>query len=74
MNFIAVCDKYDNSLKTEKPPDLVLDFTQTGITSETVKSFTHALALPTVSASYGQEDDLRYTPQNCSPHPHPSEP
>ncbi|XP_034234147.1 ionotropic receptor 25a isoform X1 [Thrips palmi] len=55
----ALCEKYDNSLKTEKPPDLVLDFTQTGVTSETVKSFTHALALPTVSASYGQEDDLR---------------
>ncbi|KAJ1526273.1 hypothetical protein ONE63_009427 [Megalurothrips usitatus] len=55
----ALCDKYDTALKTEKPPDLVLDFTQTGVSSETVKSFTHALALPTVSASYGQEDDLR---------------
>ncbi|KAE8742923.1 Ionotropic receptor 25a [Frankliniella occidentalis] len=55
----ALCDKYDNSLKTEKGPDLVLDFTQTGVSSETVKSFTHALALPTVSASYGQDDDLR---------------
>lgn len=55
----AVCEKYDSSLKLEKPPDLVLDFTLTGVSSETVKSFTHALALPTVSASYGQENDLR---------------
>lgn len=27
--------------------------------SETVKSFTQALGLPTISASYGQEGDLR---------------
>lgn len=31
----------------------------TGVASETVKSITSALALPTVSASFGQEGDLR---------------
>lgn len=40
-------------------PHLVLDTTMTGLGSETVKSFTAALALPTISASFGQEGDLR---------------
>lgn len=31
----------------------------TGLASETVKSFTAALGLPTISASFGQEGDLR---------------
>lgn len=31
----------------------------TGLASETVKSFTSALGLPTVSASFGQVGDLR---------------
>jgi len=38
---------------------LILDTTKSGIASETVKSFTQALGLPTISASYGQEGDLR---------------
>ncbi|KAL1505374.1 hypothetical protein ABEB36_004957 [Hypothenemus hampei] len=40
-------------------PHLVLDATRAGLASETVKSFTAALGLPTVSASYGQTGDLR---------------
>lgn len=46
-------------LETQSFPHLVLDTTMTGIGSETVKSFTAALGLPTVSASFGQEGDLR---------------
>lgn len=36
-----------------------MHFCLTGVPSETVKSFTQALGLPTISASYGQEGDLR---------------
>lgn len=43
----------------KKPPHVVIDFTTTGVGSETIKSFTAALALPTVSGSFGQEGDLR---------------
>ncbi|KAJ8927532.1 hypothetical protein NQ314_019989 [Rhamnusium bicolor] len=46
-------------IETQAFPHLVLDTTMTGIGSETVKSFTAALALPTISASFGQEGDLR---------------
>lgn len=46
-------------LDAQNPPHLVLDTTMTGLGSETVKSFTAALGLPTVSASFGQERDLR---------------
>lgn len=46
-------------LESQAYPHLVLDTTMTGIASETVKSFTAALGLPTISASFGQEGDLR---------------
>lgn len=38
---------------------MVIDTTKAGGSSETVKSFTASLGLPTVSGSYGQEGDLR---------------
>lgn len=37
----------------------MFDTTLTGVASETVKSLTSALALPTISSSFGQEGDLR---------------
>lgn len=46
-------------LETQAYPHIVLDTTMTGLGSETVKSFTGALGLPTISASFGQEGDLR---------------
>lgn len=46
-------------LEDRSPPHLVLDNTMTGLISETVKSFTKALQLPTISGSFGQEGDLR---------------
>lgn len=48
-----------DSVKNSQPPHVVLDTTITSIASETVKSLTAALALPTVSTSYGQEGDIR---------------
>ena len=42
-----------------RPPHLIFDTTMSGLASETIKSLTSALALPTVSASFGQSGDLR---------------
>uniref|UniRef100_A0A182X1S1 Ionotropic glutamate receptor C-terminal domain-containing protein n=1 Tax=Anopheles quadriannulatus TaxID=34691 RepID=A0A182X1S1_ANOQN len=55
----ALCSKYGQSLSENRPPHLLLDTTLTGVSSETVKSFSLALGIPTVSASFGQEGDLR---------------
>lgn len=41
-------------------PDLVLDVTMAGIGSEVSSSITATLGLPTLSAQYGQEDDIQY--------------
>lgn len=38
---------------------MVFDTTMSSLSSETVKSITSALALPTVSASFGQSGDIR---------------
>ncbi|CAK1555436.1 unnamed protein product [Leptosia nina] len=54
-----VCRKYNDMVTGKRPPHVVLDFTITGVGSETIKSFTAALALPTVSGSFGQDGDLR---------------
>nr|BAR64798.1 ionotropic receptor [Ostrinia furnacalis] len=54
-----VCRKYNDMLSAKKTPHVVLDFTMTGVGSETIKSFTAALALPTMSSSFGQAGDLR---------------
>lgn len=54
-----VCSKYNEALKDGKPPHLVFDTTITGLSSETVKSITSVLGIPTVSTSFGQEGDLR---------------
>ncbi|XP_001356575.4 ionotropic receptor 25a [Drosophila pseudoobscura] len=55
----AICNKYADSIEKKMMPHLILDTTKSGVASETVKSFTQALGLPTISASYGQEGDLR---------------
>lgn len=55
----ATCDIVDGAIDKGEPPHLVLDATKSGVMSETAKSFTKSLGLPTFSASYGQEGDLR---------------
>lgn len=57
--FILVCTRYVDSIKNNQPPHIIFDTTISGVASETVKSLTAALGLPTVSASFGQEGDLR---------------
>ena len=46
-------------MANNQPPHVIFDTTIAGISSETVKSVSSALGIPTVSASYGQEGDLR---------------
>lgn len=55
----AICAKYADSITAGQPPHVILDTTKTGVSSETVKSVSSALGIPTVSASFGQEGDLR---------------
>ncbi|XP_077296416.1 ionotropic receptor 25a isoform X2 [Arctopsyche grandis] len=54
-----ICRKYNDMVVSKRPPHIVLDFTMTGVASETVKSFTAALGLPTVTGSFGLVGDLR---------------
>jgi hypothetical protein len=55
----AICSRYAESLQANQPPHVIFDTTKTGVSSETVKSVASALGIPTVSASFGQEGDLR---------------
>ncbi|XP_017786976.1 PREDICTED: ionotropic receptor 25a [Nicrophorus vespilloides] len=55
----SLCKTYNDMLDSKKQPNVVLDLTMTGLASETVKSFTAALGLPTISGSFGQQGDLR---------------
>ena len=61
-NFVlVVCDKLDYMIDAGTPPDLVLDLTKPGISSEIVKSLSLRLGLPTVAAAFGEEGDIRFT-------------
>lgn len=57
--LFPVCSVYTEAVKNNQPPHIVFDTTITNVASETVKSLTSALGLPTVSASFGQEGDIR---------------
>lgn len=54
-----VCMTYSRQLLLNKPPHVILDTTLSGLASETVKSLSSALGIPTISGSFGQEGDLR---------------
>lgn len=57
--IVSVCEVLNSSVTAGKAPYLVLDTSLTGVPSESVKTFSAALALPTVSASFGQEGDIK---------------
>lgn len=59
MQCPLVCMTYSRQLLMNKPPHVILDTTLSGLASETVKSLTSALGIPTISGSFGQEGDLR---------------
>ncbi|CAG9797996.1 unnamed protein product [Chironomus riparius] len=55
----SICTTYAANLQENKKPHVIFDTTKTGVSSETVKSLSAALGIPTISASYGQDGDLR---------------
>jgi len=54
-----VCAELDSMLDAGTPPDLVLDLTKIGISSEVVKSLSLTLGLPTVASALGEKGDIR---------------
>ncbi|XP_072753212.1 ionotropic receptor 25a isoform X2 [Anoplolepis gracilipes] len=58
----TICDVWDSAVSRggSAVPDLVLDVTRIGLGAEASSSFTAAMGIPTLSAQYGQEDDIRY--------------
>lgn len=58
-----LCGTWNTTIKDgrsgPKIPDLVLDTTRSGVSTETVNAVTAALGLPTVSGEFGQKGDLR---------------
>lgn len=55
----SICTTYAANLQENKKPHVIFDTTKTGVSSETVKSLSAALGIPAVSASFGQDGDLR---------------
>lgn len=55
----SICTTYSTNLQENKKPHVIFDTTKTGVSSETVKSLSAALGIPTISSSYGQDGDLR---------------
>lgn len=56
----AICNEWKELIRREDiVPDFVLDTTTAGLGADTVASFTAGLGIPTLSAQYAQEGDLR---------------
>ena len=54
-----VCAAIDAMIDEGNPPDLVLDLSQGGISSEVIKSLSLTLGLPTVTSTMGEEGDIK---------------
>ncbi|XP_034939121.1 ionotropic receptor 25a-like [Chelonus insularis] len=56
-----ICGVWDQAVRAGGPdvPDLVLDTTLSGTVGEVVTAFTKAVGIPTLSAQFGERDDLR---------------
>jgi len=53
-----ICGTLDSMIDAGTPPDVVLDFSYGGMSSEVIKSLSLSLGLPTVSTSMGEEGDI----------------
>ena len=56
--MFIVCGTLDSMIDAGTPPDVVLDFSYGGMSSEVIKSLSLSLGLPTVSTSMGEEGDI----------------
>lgn len=57
--ILKVCAVYSESVELSESPHIVLDTTMSLVLSGISKSFTSALALPTISGSFGRADDIQ---------------
>lgn len=57
-----ICDTWATAISKggATVPDLILDFTMANLGAEASSSFTAAMGVPTLSAQFGQEGDIRY--------------
>ena len=58
MITLTVCSELDTMISAGTPPDLVLDFTLLGETSEVMKKISLNLGLPTVTSAIGEEREI----------------
>ena len=58
MSQISVCGKLSAMSDASASPDLLIDSTLAGKSSEIIKSLSLTLGIPTVSLTYGNPDDL----------------
>jgi hypothetical protein len=49
------------------PPDLIVDLTSRGSSTDVIQSLTASLGIPTITASSAAEGDLKYTPHTSIP-------
>ena len=58
MITLPVCTELDSMISAGSPPDLVLDFSLIGRTSEVMKQISRDLGLPTVTSAIGEEREI----------------
>ena len=58
LEISLVCAILDQMIDGGTPPDLVLDLTYGGVTSEVIKSLSLTLGLPTVTSTMGEAGDI----------------
>ena len=54
----SVCGELDSMIDSGSPPDVVLDLSTSGDSSEVVKSLSLSLGLPTVTSTMGEAGDI----------------
>ncbi|CAG0922471.1 unnamed protein product [Notodromas monacha] len=54
----TTCQQIDSLVNAGTPPHLIVDTTLSGVSSEIVKAVAKALQIPTMSASYGHDNDI----------------
>ena len=55
----TVCGALDMMIDEGNPPDLILDLSLGGISSEVIKSLSLTLGIPTVTSTMGEEGDIK---------------
>jgi len=58
----TICNVWNSAISKggATVPDLILDMTMSNLGAEVSSSFTAAMGVPTLSAQFGQEGDIRY--------------